>query len=351
VYNSVENAKKAYSQILGVSRDDMEGIRDLMISNGPGISHIAPTTTTDKQGRWKIYTCKDNLDSLDKWLTDNLPRIVTTLDMRIPVPGFEIPRLLLSNRLSASLITDIEAIAMTVPHMDDASEFPNLVVKQPRKPSNRGAWSSGPTILTAASSLTPATPAANQASAQPMVMSLSPSSPQLIDIMTQLAENREYRKKLEASLEIEKAEQQSFHETLNAIRATIETNRLESQHHMDQTTLVLAQLTNGHTELQHTLETRDTQRSAEVQALRSDISKLSATVLSLLQLRNPIPLSTPPRIQWNDSDNPASGLCLSLSDKKRSPDRTPDTPNPGVMKTSRLTEGMDTDASKSACQP
>jgi hypothetical protein len=344
VYNSVENNKKAYSQILGVSRDDMEGIRDTMITDGPGITHIAPTTTTDKQGRWKIFTRKGNLDSLDKWLTDNLSRVVATVDMRIPVPGFEIPRLLLSNRLSASLVTDIEAIAMTVPLLEDASAFPNLVVHKPRPSKSRGAWTSGPTIVTAASSLTPATPAINQQVSHPPSVNISPSSPALVDILCQLAENREYRQQLEASRAIEKEEQRSVRETLNSIRETIDNDRRASQLRHDQTTLVLEQVTDGHTELQLTIEALVAHRSDEVTELRKEISKLSESVLALLHLRSPAPISTPPRIQWTDSD------ALSL-DKKRSPDRTPDTPNPGFSKTSRTAEGMDTDVSQSARQP
>jgi hypothetical protein len=345
VYNSVENDKKAYSQILGVSRDDMEGIRDLLITDGPGISHIAPTTTTDKQGRWKIFTRKDNLDSLDKWLTDNLPRIVTSLDMRIPVPGFEIPRLFLSNRPSASLVTDFEAIAMTIPLLDDASAFPHLVVRKPRNANSHGAWTSGPTIVTAASTLTPATPATNRrVITQPNATS-PPSTPAFNDILLQLAENREYRKQLDASREIDKAEQRSFRATLHSISETIENDRLVSQQQHAQTTLVLEQLTDGHTELNLTIE-------AEVKALRHDISKLSDMVLALLQQGAPVPLSTPPRIQWTDSDNSASiiGLPLAVA-KKRAPDRTPNTPNPSVTKTSRRQEGMDTDVSQSARQP
>jgi hypothetical protein len=254
--------------------------------------------------------------------------------------------------------------------LEDTSAFPNLVVKKTRNAQSRGAWTSGPTIVTAASTLTPATLAANQQGlAQPTVV-VSPSSPALIDIMNQLAENREYRKKFEASRAIDKEEFRSFRETLNTIYSTIEQDRIASQHQHDQstlaleqdriasqqqhaqTTLVLEQVTDGHTDLQLTIETLDAQRSVELKELRNDISKLSATLLSLVQHRDPLPLSTPPRIQWTDSVGPVSlsGHSLALA-KKRSPDRTPDTPNHGFTKTSRLSEGMDTDASKSARQP
>jgi hypothetical protein len=104
-------------------------------------------------------------------------------------------------------------------------------------------------------------------------------------------------------------------------------------------------VTEGHTELNLMIE-------AEVKALRNDISKLSDTVLALLQHGAPVPISTPPRIHWTDSDNSASILGLPLAvAKKRAPDRTPNTPNPSVTKTSRTREGMDTDVLPSARQP
>jgi hypothetical protein len=65
VYNPVENNKKAFVQILGVSRDDMFDIRTLLIAEGPTITHVEPTKLTDLlQGQWMIYTSKDNLDTV-----------------------------------------------------------------------------------------------------------------------------------------------------------------------------------------------------------------------------------------------------------------------------------------------
>mgnify|MGYP002809810682 CR=1 FL=1 len=72
VYNSLENNKKAFAQILGVSRDDMLELRGVLITKGPTITHVEPTTLTDKQGRWRIYTSKDKLESLEHWLKANI---------------------------------------------------------------------------------------------------------------------------------------------------------------------------------------------------------------------------------------------------------------------------------------
>jgi hypothetical protein len=66
VYNSLENNKEAFIQILGVSRDDMSEVPDQLLASGSSITHIEPTNLTDKQGRWRIFTNKVNLD---KWKT------------------------------------------------------------------------------------------------------------------------------------------------------------------------------------------------------------------------------------------------------------------------------------------
>jgi hypothetical protein len=49
VYSSMENSKKAYAQILGVSCDDMGEIRDKLISDSPNITHVEPTRLSEKQ--------------------------------------------------------------------------------------------------------------------------------------------------------------------------------------------------------------------------------------------------------------------------------------------------------------
>jgi hypothetical protein len=93
----MENNKKAFTQILGVSRDDMLELRGLLITKGPTITHVEPTKLTDKQGCWRIYTSKDKLESLEHWLKANIAVLVESLDMRSPVPGFELPHCVLAN--------------------------------------------------------------------------------------------------------------------------------------------------------------------------------------------------------------------------------------------------------------
>jgi hypothetical protein len=149
VYNSLENNKKTFSQVLGVSLDNMLEIRDVIIEGCPYITHIDPTPLTAKQGRWKIYTSKAKLDTIEKWLTENLARMVESLDMSIPVPGFQTPRLFVSNRISTLHVQEIKAIAMTVPNIEDASAFPNLVIRN-RSNIRQGAWTSSPKVINTA---------------------------------------------------------------------------------------------------------------------------------------------------------------------------------------------------------
>ena len=147
VYNSLENDKKAYVQILGVSCEDMEGLCDKLIADGPHITHIEPTRLSAKQGRWRIYTSKDNRDNVEKWLTLHLVTMVNSLSMRVPVPGFDTPRPVLTNSVSQAQVQEIAAIANTVPALDNAYTFPHLVVNSGRATPRRGAWTQSGTPL------------------------------------------------------------------------------------------------------------------------------------------------------------------------------------------------------------
>jgi hypothetical protein len=94
-------------------------LRSDLIDEGPQITHVEPTKVTAQQGRWLIYTNKDNLDTVSNWLKAKLARLVASLDMSNPVEGFETPRLVVSNQLSSVHVQAIETIAMNVPNLDD----------------------------------------------------------------------------------------------------------------------------------------------------------------------------------------------------------------------------------------
>jgi hypothetical protein len=76
-------------------------VRPLLIDECPSITHIEPTKMTDKQGSWRIFTIKDKLDTVSNWLKANLAPLVSSLKICIPVPGFDTPRLVLSNQISS----------------------------------------------------------------------------------------------------------------------------------------------------------------------------------------------------------------------------------------------------------
>ena len=232
IYNSIEKKKKIFAQILGVSRDDMSEIRSSLMSKGPSITHIEPTNLTDKQGRWKIYTRTDNLHNLDKWLNDNLSLIVNSIPMRIPVTGFETPRIVASNRFSVSSVhvQEIEAIATTVPDLDDVSTFPNLVVnRRSSRTQKNGVWNS--------SLLISGTPSPERT--QPMsTVPFSPdaTSPVLLGLAKQLEDNRKWRGNLEKLRKTEKDENKAFREIMNSFKITIEQELLEFRQQLESTT-------------------------------------------------------------------------------------------------------------------
>jgi hypothetical protein len=352
IYNSLENSKKAYAQILGVSRDDMLELRNLLITDGPDITHIEPTKLTDSQGRWRIYTSKDKLVTMEQWLKEHLARMVASMDMRTPVSGFETPRLVPSNRtrISSHQVNSLIAIAANVPNLDDDSNFPNLVVNRGRQDNRKGAWKSsplapkannyaashanGPVGIEGGQLYPPNLSRYHRETTPPQP---SPTPDALAGLAQQLEENRKWRTNLELSLQIEKEEHKAF-------RETIAQDKIEFQTQMESITLLLATLTEGQTGIQQAMTRRDEQHFEEVAAIRQDIAELTASFRDLLHTRTSIPISTPPRLLRTDSDNPLSDSeDLPGQVKKRPPDRSPSKQNPSLPKLSRITEGMNTD--------
>ena len=359
VYNSLENNKKTFTQVLGVSLDNMLEIRDLIIEGCPYITHIDPTQLTAKQGRWKIYTSKAKLETVEKWLTENLARMVASLDMSIPVPGFEIPRLVISTRISALHVQEIEAIAITVPNIEDASTFPNLVIRT-RSTTRQGAWTSSSkvnnTSVAMSSYLTPdvsvVTPSARTQPNLPFTDS-SPTSPIMMGVYKQLEENRVSLGKLEASRSQEKEQIQNIVETLNSLRGTIEEDKATFQQQMHETALALRLLTTGQTNLQQSMVLRDNQQASELSTIRDAIAQLTLSLQDLMLIRTTLPITTPPRLLRTASDTHASDAddVLAFDQKRSISDRSPSKHSPRFNKVSRTTEGMETDAGAPASRP
>jgi hypothetical protein len=349
VYNSMENDKKGIAQILGVSRTDMLDLRTQLIADGPNITHVEPTKLTDLQGRWKIFTSTDNLDTVSNWLKANLASQVESLGMRIPVPGFETPRLVVSTNISTSHVQEIEAIAFTVPNLDDDSTFPNLVIRS-RQDTRRGAWTSSPTVTSTATAGSKSTPAANVVTPPARFPPTAPPSEvsDLSSVISGLArkleDNDAYRLQLEQSRVIEQAEHQEFKETINSLFATIANDKISFQNQLKDTTAVLATVVNGQLSNQQAVARRDEQQKEALDDIRATLSRLSTVVQDLVRRQHYPPLTTPPRVQRTDSDNPSLSDPDDLLglDQKRSPDRSPSKQNPRVPKVSRTTEGMDT---------
>jgi hypothetical protein len=359
VYNSMENSKKAYAQILGVSSDDMGEIRDKLISDGPNITHVEPTRLAEKQGRWRIYTTRENLDTIEKWLKEHLPSLVDSISMRIPVPGFETPRLVSSNRVSQSHVQDIAAIAKTVPNLEDAETFPNLVVKRGRVAKRKGAWQSSSPLQDLAGlpiHVTPSPTANRQQTSRPTASSSAPS-PALRDIGQQLEANRKWRVSLEAARQEEKQQQQELSDTVNTLRRELDEIKTTMKKQYDDTAQVLGQLTAGQTELHRDLASRDQQQADTFTAMRADITALTASVRDLFLVNPSASVATPPRLQRTDSDtllfdsSTAPDLASLGPASKRSLNGTPSKQNPRVNKTSRTTEGMIIDEDPTAHHP
>jgi hypothetical protein len=356
VYNSVENDKKTFSQILGVSRDDMLEVRTLLIDQCPSITHIEPTQLTDKQGRWRIFTSKDKLDTVSNWLKANLASLVSSLEMRIPVLGFETPRLVLSNRISSLHVQEIEAIATSVPNLDDAATFPNLVIRRSPNVVSPGAWTSSPRLVPNAlnaSCLTGVT----QPESNPSTLSASSA---LLDLTKQLEENREYRRNLDAARVHEHAQFQEFRESIASLRLTIEADKAvflqqnkDTQSVLKDTQSVLALLTSGQTGLQQSMARLELQHSNDIAAMHADIAQLTASFRDFVLVRSSPPLATPPRLQRTDADSLLDSADLLAIDPKRLPERSPSTSTPRARasKFSRTKEGMDTDDEHSTRQP
>jgi hypothetical protein len=357
VYNSLENDKKAYSQILGVSRADMLEVRTLLIDQCPSITHIEPTKLTDQQGRWRIFTSKDNLDTVSNWLTENLASLVSSLAMRIPVPGFETPRLVLSNRISSLHVQDIEAIATSVPNLDDAATFPNLVIRRSPNVIRPGAWSSSPRLVPNALDASSYITGVTQPASNPSTLSASSA---LLDLTKQLEENREYRRNLDEARAHEHSQFQDFRESINSLRLTIEQDKAvflqqtkDTQSVLKDTQSVLALLTSGQTGLQQSMARLELQHSNDIAAMHADIAQLTASFREFALVRSSPPLATPPRLQRTDVDCLLDSADLLASDPKRLPESSPSTSTPRsrARKFSRTKEGMATDEEHSTRQP
>jgi hypothetical protein len=348
VYNSMENDKKGVAQILGVSRGDMMDLRTQLIADGPNITHVEPTKLTDLQGRWRIYTRKDNLDTVLNWLKANLASQVDSLGMRTPVPGFETPRLVVSHQISSAHVQDIEAIALTVPNVDDVSTFPNLVIRN-RQDQRRGAWTSSPNVAPTAmtpSTLTPAvravTPQASIPSNVPVSASSLPAatSPVLLGLSQRLEANSAHLLKLDQSRAEVKDQLQDLRESLDSLRTTLTEDRESFRRQLEDTTAVLTAVTDGQVNIQRAMARRD----AEHTSMRDSISQLTELVRDLVHPRTSPSHATLPSGPRTASDSvsvsdPAEFLSL---DHKRSPDRTPQKRPPRLYKASRTTEGMNT---------
>jgi hypothetical protein len=357
VYNSMENEKKGVAQILGVSRSDMLDLRSQLITDGPNITHVEPTKLTDLQGRWRIYTSKDNLDTMSNWLTANLASQVESLGMRLPVPGFETPRLVASNQISSAHVQDIEAIALTVPHLDDVSAFPNLVIRS-RPDKRRGAWTSSPNVAPTArtpSTLTPEAPVITPpasilppARPPPQVpfnsASLPASSPILTSIAQRLEENSVHLQQLDDYRAADRVQYQAFQETLETLLVTITQDRESFRQELKETTVVLEAVTAGQSNIQQAMARRDKEHKEEADVMRASISQLTALVRDLVLTQPSTQLTTAPvRPRTDGARMPGSDPSESIGlDHKRSPDRTPCKRPPRVHKVSRMVEGMNT---------
>ena len=353
VYNSLENQKKSYTQILGVSREDMLEIRTILINQCPTITHIDPTSLTNKQGRWKIYTGNDKLASVEDWLKGNLSRLIAELHMSISVPGFATPRIVLSNRISSVQVQEIAAISTTVPNLDDASVFPNLVVH--RRPASRtGAWTSSPHVPTAstASDITPATVFSPPTSRTVSQSPCSPSSPFLRGLEKQLETNRQWRVNLELARTQEKAKYQALSVTITSLSSTVDHVQADLQQHIASSEQAMNRLADGQSGLHVTVNAT----AFDMSALRANMTTLTQTVDKLLSLQSANLLSTPPRLHRTDrsesdihlSDSDSEQLC---TDHKRSPDGSPNKQHPRVRKSSRIAESMTLDDTQIVRQP
>jgi hypothetical protein len=193
------------------------------------------------------------------------------------------------------------------------------------RPSNSsGAWTSPtPLVFNANASNPPTIPSPWANPNLPPLQSQAPPSDVLLGITQQLEANRKWRLNLETSRQAEK---------------------IEFQKQMARTNLILEQLTEGQTGLQHAMTQQNEQHVHEVAAMRKAISDLTESVRELLHIRTNLPISTPPRLQRADFVTHASASENVLGPyNKRSPDRSLPHQNPTLSKLSRIAEGMQTD--------
>jgi hypothetical protein len=342
VYNSVENDKKEIVPILGVSRDDMLDLRMLLISEGPTITHVEPTHLTDKQGRWLIYTSKGNLDTMSNWLTANLARLVATLDMSITVPGFETPRLVVSNQMSSLHVQAIEDVVTTVPNLEDVSTFPNLVIRSPTV-KRSGAWKSSPTVGTRVTQVVTPASSARPPSQFPANVP-SATSPVISDITKQLEANSAHRVQLDKSRAIEREEHLALKDSITSILLSVKADKDSFQRQLKDTTICITALTDGQTNIQKAFERRDKDHKEAITDLKESLKHLTGVIQDLVEGRTSSSISVPPRLHRPDSDRLllSDSAELPVPDVKRSPDRSESKHNPRVTKLSRTTEVMDT---------
>jgi hypothetical protein len=352
VYNSLENDKKAYVQILGVSCEDMEELRDKFIADGPNITHIEPTRLSAKQGRWRIYTSKDNRDNVEKWLTLHLVTTVNSISMRVPVPGFATPRLVITNSVSHAQVQDIAAIANTVPDLDNALTFPHLVVNRGRANPRRGAWTqSGPPLISTYGTPTHAKTTPSFVTPQNASHAKqSHRSPDFLDITKQLSEFRTWREKLEKDRQEEKQQRQALTETVNNLRKELEEEKVALRKLFDDSAAAFENLAAGQAEIQQAMIARDQHNDETFTAMRAEMIALTVSVRELLNFKTS-PRKVPQTYldkylddSDDDSDSPRTA-------QKRSPDRSASKQNPRLRKDLRTTEGMNTSDDPSTRQP
>ena len=355
VYNSMENDKKAYAQILGVSCDDMESLRLKLIADGPNITHVEPTRLSAKQGRWRIFSNRSNLETVEKWLKEHLASLVAALSMHTPVPGFETPRLVLNSRVSQSTLQDIVAVSKTVPDLTDATTFPNLVVTRGRVSHGRGAWKHPGGISSPSPYDIPVRDKHHQPFAPPpasTAASSSLSSPAFIDISRQLEDNRKWRVTQEHTRNAEKQQHQDLREMVNLLRKELDEEKLAMKKQLDASSAVLGHLATGQSEIQRTMAARDEHHGEAFIAMRADITALTKSVRELLHIRSDPPIATPPRLQRTDPDIPLydSDDSDSLGIHSKRP-HSPNKQSPRFRKNSRFSEGMNTSDDPTTRQP
>jgi hypothetical protein len=127
----------------------------------------------------------------------------------------------------------------------------------------------------------------------------------ILGLAKQVEEDTAYCRQLEAAHAREKEQNhQDLVEDLTSLRVTIEEGKVAFQQQMHETNLVLKRLTAGQTDILQSIAQGAEQHSAELAAMRDDISQLTS---ALQDLYGPsLVIATPPRLQQTESDIPLS---------------------------------------------